>query len=250
VYKANEDALKQYEKQLQQPGYVTALYQNAWPWLPGHLRQKDTAVVIHFLGIENDAIAGNGLIIATLWTAYNQDKLKMGILGGHEMHHVLRKGVSFSNVAACDKGLLYVLSSILNEGTADMVDKPFDIAADDQLPYGSQLKDFELFQADSIVKQVDTTIIKMAQSGGETFTTEKQYRNLIRWTSGHCPGYYMADIIVRNGYKKQLLENIQNPFYFVYLYNKAAKKDKQKPPVLSAVSIDYIKALEKKYWGK
>lgn len=250
VYKANEVALKKYEKQLLEPAYIDSIYKNVWYWLPERLRKKDTSVVIHFLGIENDAIAGSGNVIATLWSAYNQDKLKKGILGGHEMQHVLRKPVVFENVMESDKGLLYALRSILNEGTADMIDKPYAIANDNRLPIGCRYKDFVLFQADSIVKQLNLNIAEMSGSKGKTYKTEKEYRNLIRWTSGHCPGYYMADIIVRNGFRKKMLKNIQNPFYFIYLYNKAAKKDRQKPAVFSDTSIAYIESLEKKYWVK
>jgi predicted transcriptional regulator len=58
----------------------------------------------------------------------------------------------------------------------------------------------------------------------------------------------MTDIIVRNGYRKELIQNIQDPFYFIYLYNKAAKKDRQHPPVFSSAAISYCKELEKQYW--
>lgn len=248
VYKAHEQELKKYVTQIVKPPYLDSIYKNAFNWLPKRLQKKDTSVSISFLGIENDAIAGGGIIISTLWSAYNQDKLKMGILNGHEMHHVLRQGIEFKNVSENDKGIMYVLKNILNEGTADMIDKSYDIAHEDELPIGCRFKDFVLFQADSIVKQIDTSLINMAQSQGKIFKTEKNYRDLLRWTSGHCPGYYMTDIIVRNGYKKRLLQNIQNPFYFIYLYNKAAKRDKTKPPMLTEASINYIKLMEQKYW--
>jgi hypothetical protein len=54
-------------------------------------------------------------------------------------------------------------------------------------------------------------------------------------------------IIIRNGYKKQLIKNIQNPFYFMALYNKAKKKDNQKPTVFSKEAMDYVGVLAKKY---
>lgn len=249
VYKKYEDVLKKYEQQLHDPAYIDSIYINAWQWLPKRLQKKDTSVTIYLLGIENDAIAGGGTVIATLWSAYNQDKLKPGILIGHEMHHVLRQGIAFKNVSATEKGILYFLSSVLNEGTADMIDKSFELAHEKELPMEFQFSDFELYQADSILRQVDTALLHMANSNGQLFKTEKEYRNLVKWSSGHCPGYYMTDIIVRNGFKDQLLGNIQNPFYFIYLYNRAARKDPQKPPVFSQASIAYIKKMEKQYWA-
>jgi hypothetical protein len=47
-----------------------------------------------------------------------------------------------------------------------------------------------------------------------------------------------------------MIENRRSPFYFVYLYNKAAKKDKQHPPVFSNEAISYVKILEKRYGKK
>lgn len=247
VYKKNEDSLKSYEQKLKNHDYIDKMYTNAWQWLPKKLKKTDTSVTIYFLGIENDAIAGEGTVIATLWSAYNQDKLKQGILGGHEMHHVLRKGIELKNIAENEKGIIYFLNSVLNEGSADMIDKSFMLKHESELPMEYQFSNFELFQADSIIRQVDTALLKMEKSKGELFKPEKDYRNLIRWSSGHCPGYYMTDIIVKNGFKKQLLKNIQNPFYFVYLYNKAASRDNNKPPLFSKSSIAYIKKMEKKY---
>ncbi len=250
MYKKYEQDLKEYQHNISGSTYLTAIYDNAFKWLPKRLQNIDTTVTFHFLGIENDAIAGGGTIIATLWQIYIQDKLKLGLLGGHEMHHVLRKGITFKNIPDNEKGIMYLLSGILNEGTADMIDKTYNIAHDDELPMGTRFKEFELYQADSIVKQIDTSLSIMAKSNGAIYKTEKDYRNLIRWTSGHCPGYYMTEIIVRNGYKKQLLKNIQNPFAFIYLYNRAALKDAKNPPYFSNVSIDYVKHLEQKYFFK
>ena len=249
VYKKYEKELKAFQAQLITPTYIPLIYKNAFEWLPKRLQTKDGKIDIHFLGIENDAIAGDGIVIVTLWTLYNQDKLKLGGLLGHEMHHVLRKPFKFSTTEKQDLGIMYFIKAVLNEGTADMIDKVINIAHNDELPMGMSYKDFELFQADSIVTQVDSNLMMMQKSEGKIFKNEKNYRDLIRWTSGHCPGYYMTDIIIRQGYKKRLMENIQNPFKFIYLYNKAAKKDKKKPHVFSDKSIKYVKMMEKKYWS-
>ncbi len=247
-YRAYEDALKNYERQITTPAYLDSIYKNAFQWLPERLQKRDTSVTIHLLGIENDAIAGDGIIIFTGWTAFCQDRLKMGILGGHEMHHVLRKGVDFKNVTQSDQGIIYVLNSILNEGTADMVDKRYELRHLDALPEEYNFQEFLFGRADTILKQIDSSVMELTRSKGKVFKTEKEYRNIIKYSSGHCPGYFMADVIVRNGFKRQLIENIQNPFYFVYLYNKAAKRDQKKPAAFSALSIAYIQLLEKKYW--
>ena len=247
MYKKYEDELKKYQVKVLNPVYIKNIYKNAFKWLPKRLQLKDTTVNFHLMGIENDATAGEGFIVATMWQIYIQDKLKPGIFGGHEMHHVLRKGITFKNITENEKGIMYILNVIQNEGTADMIDKVYNVAHDDELPVGSKFKDFLLYQADSIVQQIDSSLLNLAKSNGTIFLTERDYRNLIRWSSGHCPGYYMADIIVRNGYRKELIKNVQNPFSFIYLYNKAADKGSKNPPKFAKESIEYVKLLERRY---
>ena len=250
VYKTHEKELKDFEKKLATPEYLSLIYKNTFSMLPKSLQKKDEKVNIYLLGMENDAIAGGGTVIVTMWSLYNSDKIQNAALLGHEMHHVLRKPFAFKNVEKQDEGLMYFLKVVLNEGSADMIDKPTNIASEKILPYALCYKDFLIPQADSIVGVANKNIMELRLSKGKTFKTEKDYRNLIQWTSGHKPGYFMADVIVRNGYKNQLLKIIQNPFQFIYLYNKAAKKDKKNPPLFADESINYIEMMEKKYWPK
>lgn len=249
-YKIHEEQLKEFQKKIQQSDYVDTFYKNAWEWLPKRLHRKAPATNVYLLGIENDAIAGGELMILTLWSAYNYEKLEMGVLTGHEMHHILREPISFENIQEQDKGILYALNGILNEGSADMIDKKISLDSTDKLPFELVFEEFLLTKPDSIVIQLDANLTESALSDGKLFKTEKDYRNLLNWSSGHNPGYYMADIIVSNGYKKQLVKNVQNPFAFIYLYNKAAKKDNKIPPTFSEISIKYVEGLEKKYWKK
>jgi hypothetical protein len=248
-YKANQADLKEYVSHLEKPAYLDSIYSKAWGWLPKRLHTKSPNTKIFIIAIDNDALVDQGQVVFTLWSVYNQDKLKYGILGGHEMHHVLRKPVHFE-VSPSEQGLFYFLQAILNEGSADMIDKKYSFDNPDDVIYEYQLDELLLTKTDSIIKEIDLTIQEMSRTNGLTFPTIQQIRKLMNYSSGHNPGYYMADITVRNGYRNQLIENIQNPFQFMYLYNKAAKKDKAKPPLLSSRSIDYLKELEKKYWKK
>lgn len=248
VYKKYEKELKEFQSTVGTPQYLEASYKNTFKWLPKNLQVKDPEIKIYLLGIENDAIAGSSGLVLTLWNLYNNDKIQLGGLLGHEMHHYLRNPFDYKNIAKEDEGLMYFLNVILNEGSADLIEKPTNIAHNDEIPYGLQIRDFLLPQADSIVKVAKQYIEEMKFSDGKNFKTEKDYRNLVKWTSGHNPGYFMADIIVRNGYRNQLLKNIKNPFQFIHLYNKAAKKDSKKPPMFSDSAIQYVQMMEKKYW--
>jgi hypothetical protein len=247
-YKDHEQVLKAYAKQLQDPAYLDSIYKQCWEWLPKRLQVKTPETKIFIIGIDNDALVDKGGIVFTLWNVYNQDKLKYGIVGAHELHHILRGQRSLKAAVPADEGILYALQAVLNEGSADMIDKKYSFDPTKDIVYEYHFDEFLLTRPDSIVKQLDTAMQLMAQTNGTTFKTVKQYRNLMNYSSGHNPGYYMADIIVRNGYRKQLIENIQNPFYFIYLYNKAAKKDKKHPPVFSKIAIDFCRQLEQRYW--
>lgn len=249
-YKIHEKELKEYAAHLQDPAYLDSLYLYCWEWLPKRLQQKSPDTKIFIIGIDNDALVHHGAVVFTLWNVYNQDKLKYGILGAHELHHVLRKARTLEATDPSEEGILYALQVILNEGSADMIDKKYSFDKSKDIVYEYQFEDFLLNKPDSIVMQLDSSIQLMAKSKGTKFKTVKYYRNLFNYTSGHNPGYYMADIIVRNGYRKELIENVQNPFYFITLYNKAAKKDKQHPPLFSDQSIGFSKALARKYWHK
>jgi hypothetical protein len=57
----------------------------------------------------------------------------------------------------------------------------------------------------------------------------------------------MSSAIVRNGYGKQMIAQSDNPFAFVFLYQKAAMKDKTPMPRFSGESLRYLKALDRKY---
>lgn len=247
-YRIHEKELRDYATTLKEPAYLDSLYLYCWQWLPKRLHQKTPNTKIFIIGIDNDALVHQKKVVFTLWNVYNQDKLKYGILGAHELHHVLRKARSLEATDPSEEGILYALQVILNEGSADMIDKKYSFDKSKDIVYEYHFDDLLLNKPDSIVMKLDTSMQLMAQSKGAKFMTVKDYRNLFNYTSGHNPGYYMADIIVRNGYKKALIENVQNPFYFITLYNKAAKKDKQHPPVFSDQAIAFSKVLARKYW--
>lgn len=247
-YRIHEKELREYAKHLQEPAYLDSMYLYCWQWLPKRLHQRSPDTKIFIIGIDNDALVDHGRVVFTLWNVYNQDKLKYGIVGAHELHHVLRKPRDLEATDPSEAGILYALQVILNEGSADMIDKKYSFDKSKDIVFEYHFDELLLDKPDHIVKQLDSTMQLMAQAKAPKYKTVKDFRNLLNYSSGHNPGYYMADIIVRNGYSKELIANVQNPFYFVSLYNKAAKKDKQHPPVFSDQAIDFSKTLAAKYW--
>jgi len=239
-YKAHEAVMKAYLAKITagKEDYIRSMYANAYLMLPKKLQTKNSNTKLYFIGIENDAIAQDGNIVFTLWTAYNYDKVKYGALAGHELHHVLNKPKRYK-VAEKDKVLLVILNKILNEGGPDLIDKKYSMQTGfpDDLRFG----EYFLSIGKNALPNIDTAIMNMA-TGVKTYSS-KEINQLIG-SSGHIPGFYMANIIERNGLRNELIEHIQNPFQFIYLYNKAAKKDKEQPYVFTKQTIQYLQKVE------
>ncbi|PRY08979.1 hypothetical protein CLV24_11929 [Pontibacter ummariensis] len=239
-YKAHESELLDYLDKLSssKDAYIKSMYENAYLMLPKKLQGKSPETKLHFIAMENDAVAQSGNIVFTLWAAYNFDKAKYGALAGHELHHVLRKTKQYE-VAEKDKGLLMLLNRILNEGGPDLIDKRFTMSTG--FPENMRFGEYFLMTGEKALPMIDAAITEMAT--GEKEYTAKDMGKLIG-SSGHIPGFYMSEVIERNGLTRKLIKNIQDPFQFVYLYNKAAKKDKANPYVFSEKAIAYLKQVE------
>ncbi|MGI4820237.1 MAG: DUF5700 domain-containing putative Zn-dependent protease [Janthinobacterium lividum] len=83
-------------------------------------------------------------------------------------------------------------------------------------------------------------------------TLAKALNQLNKGSNGHLPGFYMAYLLLRNGYGSQLLDHVDDPFAFVQLYQRAARRDHdhRRPPVFSATTMRYLKELSHKYSRK
>ncbi|MFB9863550.1 DUF5700 domain-containing putative Zn-dependent protease [Rufibacter immobilis] len=239
-YKANEPELRKYLVELSngKDNYLKAMYDNAYLMLPKGMQKKSPDAKLYIISIENDGIAHRGNIVLTHWLAYNYDKAKYGAVSGHELHHLLRKPKQY-NVEEKDKGLLTILNKILNEGGPDLIDKKSSLSA--SFPEELQFGAYFLSTGEKALPKLDAAIKEIATgqkvySGGDM--------NQLIGSSGHIPGFYMADVIERNGLKSKLIKNIHDPFQFFYLYNKAAKKDKANPFVFSDATMSYLKKVE------
>lgn len=242
-YKQNEATLRQYHKAIMdnKNAYLDVAYAECFSVLPKKLQKRNADVTIHLTAINNDAVAeGENNIIFTLWCAYNFDKEKRGALVGHELHHVVRVPQKYQ-IYKTDTALLNILELILTEGVPDLIDKKLTMASGftEELKYGEFLSE----SGKTTLANLDSLLIDVSM--GKKQVTKKDINNVAPM-SGHIPGFYMADIIERNGYKKQIIKNVRNPFEFFYIYNKAAKKDKAKPYILSDQTMAYLKAVEKR----
>ncbi|SEL40474.1 DUF5700 domain-containing putative Zn-dependent protease [Parapedobacter koreensis] len=244
-YKLHEDEMKHYLLGLQndQESYFDTCYRYSYTMLPEAYHKKAPEYKVTMIPIHNDAHVRSGWMIFTLMAAYFSDFNKLGVLGGHEFHHVLRPRLVFE-VDKEDQVIISLLQRILNEGSADLIDKRYEGEnATKLLEFQRGYPESFIAEGAGILKNIDS-LLSSADLDKSKLTINKL---IDTWnTSGHIPGYYMADIIEKQGYKAELINHIEDPFYFVYLYNKAAEKEDD-AYVLSAETMNLVRLLEDKY---
>lgn len=242
-YKDEETQLKAYLANItEKSDYFNQAYKYVYEYLPKKSQHRVKDVKLYYNCLSNDAISyPNGLFFSLL-SVIDNSKTKTGTLEAHELHHRLREEIEISkNQDAKDAGLLWAIHNIPNEGIADMIDKTWEKPED--------IKEWLIDPAPATIKSLDSciTVLALNKDNGQT---ERYYRNLLKRTTGHMPGFYMAQVIVKNGFKQQMIDGSDDPFMFFYLYNKAAVKDAAHPPVFSAKSIAYLKILEQRCKAK
>jgi hypothetical protein len=248
-YKKNEPGMKAYLKKItdNRAAYFDASYRYAYTALPKRAHRKLPDYRFSIIPIHNDAHAQDKWIIYTLLCAYFNDSNRLGALGGHELHHALRPQPNFK-LAHQDESAATIMYVIMNEGTADMVDKKYMTdTAKTLLPYQRYFQDF-FDEGKRIIPHLDSMLQINAQK--DTVIKYREYLKGTQFTSGHVPGTYMSYYIEKNGLKAKLLPHIEDPFYFFIMYQEAAKTDKTKPYLFSAITMAYIEQLHQKYTVK
>jgi len=207
-------------------GTISALFM---PWL---CEQMCVAVS----GSANDEA-----IYASFFASYLGDQIKKGGYSGHEMHHFLRQSIPLRPIAQADKGMMRALEAVLSEGTADLVDLEIWKEAAGSKDYFIKMTAASPGMLQQLNKDLEDMIPGKKGKDWNYFST------LFEGSSGHFPGSYMSAIMVRNGYRKEMLDHCDDPFAFVRIYNRAALKDNSKPPVFTEKAMRVIAELEKRY---
>ncbi|KFF26533.1 DUF5700 domain-containing putative Zn-dependent protease [Chryseobacterium vrystaatense] len=247
-YKVNEDQMKKYLTDIKKDPkhYFDTCYQYTYQMLPKQYQKKAQEYKVSIIPIHNDAHVTNNWMIYTLMAAYFHDINRMGAMGGHEFHHVLRPQLVFE-VEDQDAVIVNLLQKILNEGSADLTDKIYEGKdAVKLLEFQRGTRDEFIADGAKVIKNIDSLL-----SVKPLDRSKLKMNKLINVgnTSGHVPGCYMSAIIEKAGYKKELIKHIEDPFQFVYLYDKASKKDKD-AYILSPTTMNLVRELDKKYRSK
>ena len=242
-YKEREPEYRRYVASLTQNTVALDLmYQYAYPQLPPAARKRVANLSIYYEALGNDATSQPEGIFYSLRAVLDANEVKRGLLEGHEMYHQLQPERAFGTVAPDDEGLLEIMASMQHEGIADQIDKPLTLALPGD-PRG--IRDWALTPAPTFIHRMDSAL--QARARGGAAASGRWYRQLSDGSNGHLPGFFMSSVIVRNGYGRQLVAQSDNPFAFVFLYQKAAKKDKTKLPRFSDTAVRYLRELSRKY---
>ncbi|UHG94743.1 DUF5700 domain-containing putative Zn-dependent protease [Spirosoma oryzicola] len=245
-YKKNEAGMRAYLTNLEKDPakYFNDCYRYTYAMLPKSAQKRATNQIYSIIPIHYDAHAENDYIVCSLLCAYLNDKNQYGVLGGHELHHILRPRIDYTKITSEDENVVALLEITLNEGSADMIDKKYMTNKDTVLlPFQRYFNTF-FEEGKHLLPQIDSLLQLSAK--GSTFTVRQFLKGTI-FTGGHVPGTYMAHYIEKNQLTSKLVARINDPFHFYLLYNEAARKDPSKPYVFSKASVGYITRLRKKY---
>lgn len=240
-YRELETELKNYIRQIRnRPDiYMDSLYENAYSMLPYKRQLTSITSKIYFLPLFQDAVVDNYDILLSLYGTYYLDHIRYGAPGGHLLHHLLRSNRKLASPN--DQHLYAVLTAVMDEGMADLIDKPMpdSVECPAHLKYGEQI----LKSSDSAIAILDSTI-KMHIDGKQPFDSSNRC-NMVQ-LGGHVPGYLMALVIQKNGLTDEMIKYADDPLRFLLLYNRAALLDPAKPAVFSDKTTAFIKNLQKK----
>jgi hypothetical protein len=242
--------LDKHVRWLKSISYLDSMKVAAYKYLPERIKKSNYQnPTIYFLVFDYDGSANVKGIFMDLLLSYDLDRHKIGAFCGHELHHYIlshyQKDKKLPEIAANDKGVHWAIQVIATEGIANLVDKKYVLSSK------SDYQDKEWYLATlakgpKIITDINKNIEALAESRNEQLTKRGYWQQLLMG-SGHFPGYYMAQIIEDSGLRAELVKQVDNPFHFFYLYNKAIKKSKAEAPLFSKKAISFIKELEKNY---
>jgi hypothetical protein len=248
-YFLQEQDIKTYYDKVLKSAYMDSAYMLALRVLPKNFvkpqKHLDT-LNLYIHGIEGSAMAGRKGIFFGMSGLYTIDRGQFAALAAHEIHHYLRPSQLKDRIEKADEFAVYGLDDCLNEGSADLLNVPNMI----NKPDAERLRIFQLEGSETILKTFDLWLKTAYLTNSKTTHTHDEVKELFKYSGGHNPGYYMTDVIQRNGFLDDLRGHIGNPFYFLMLYDKATKLDKNKLFKFSKESIKYAKILQKKYLNK
>lgn len=244
LYTRDQEAvIKEHIAFVKEGSIMDSMYQLAYQYLPAHRQKKVKNLKVYYIGpLTPDSRAMDGAFFINAAMEARFYPKRTAYIGAHELHHLLLPQEDVYKLTTSEHaryvGVAMLAKSLQREGIADLVDKKhFRLLPEDTL-YRT-LMEKSLQEADSLIIKLNAELERLAASPEEP----AKLRTFIN-RGGHAPGHYMALVIERNGHLPELLKTIHRPFSFLYLYNKAAETDKQKPPTFSPKAIAFLRRVE------
>lgn len=253
-YKKYLPQLNSYLDKLEKADIVDSVKQLLYPFLPTRLQADSLFPKLYYLYYGPDATGGFGLVFNDLFLSYKTDSYKFGILAAHEAFHAVLSQALYGNrlKSSIDQnsptlGILSLLSSVSEEGVADLIDKP--ILEQKNSPVYKDfiaLKTNDTTDAIKYIKQIDSllTLADKSDAIWNKFNSFQQLRDMFGRNGGHVPGRFMGLIIKEGKTLQEHIQSVEDPIFFFLCYNKAVGNiNNKKYPLFSNEAISYLKKL-------
>lgn len=206
---------------------------------------NDTFPKIYYHALDFDGSANDKGIFISIINAYSYNKQRLGSFEAHELHHLQRNSLLDNvKIQEKDKGLIWAIKVVFNEGLADMVDKEVMLNERSNWWIKKYLIDYYEVNGAEVIVEFNEYIQDEINAKHHT---EKEYRDLLLGSVGHLPGYLMAKTIKEQGKLNDVIRSSDNPFVFFKIYNSSAKASDKKLPLYQKEVMDYIGELEEAY---
>lgn len=245
--KDNETEVRKYSDIVASPDYLPVAIELTKKYLPKNSYEDiPENLSIYIQAITYDAAVQDSSMYFGLSITHDFDKIQQGTVAAHELHHVLRKNREITGVLTTkDSASVYAISQINNEGSADLIDKSIVVDPENNTLMGPLFKQVLMNDIEPVIRKLDAALL-VNSTETDDFVTKSEFSEILKYFSGHIPGFYMAEVIKRNGMEQELIHGCENPFTIFRLYNKAAKIDGMKPEKFSPAVMEYLDRLEKK----
>lgn len=181
---------------------------------------------VHFFFASADAADKENAIIVDLNLLFRQtEEMRIELIAHEYFHNYRERFENHDFNYKCD--LNYIIDMIPNEGIADMIDKTegYEKYYSNDF-YESDLSNIMIELYNSAEKDLERLHNLVIEYSLKKISKDSLIDSIIEIVkfNGHPIGFYMANKIVSEGYRKQMIEKFYNPFEFYKLYNMAAKK--------------------------
>lgn len=206
-------------------------------YLPRHTTKTITAPKIYVGLFEQNGFGGQSIAL-DVWRLMGNAEAENIAFVSHEAHHyylgkieTVNSPQEISDEERDSSYLFYALSSLREEGIANILDKTFylDPTYRQQPVHTAQKKalmeEFATFYYNSnqIIQRVDSILQEIATGKLPVGTGGQAIKATLPW-GGHPTGMYMANLIEKTLGKKVLIATNYNCFDFILRYQQAAQK--------------------------